>query len=214
MRVALTDDATLFREALAALLREVGIEVTLQASNVQELLAGMAHDPPDVVILDIRLTSEPGTEGLHAAASVRQLHPNVGILLLSAYAETEYALRLLEIDEAGIGYLVKDRVRNVEVLQDALERVAARQTAIDPELVRALMDRPSRQTPLDALSAQERNVLRLMAEGRSNAGVAEALFLSLKTIEKYNFAIFRKLGLEQQEQDNRRVMAVLRWLRG
>lgn len=214
MRVALTDDAPLFREALAALLREVGIEVTHQAGNEQELLEGITGDPPDVVILDIRLSSEPGTEGLHAAATVRQLHPQVGILLLSAYAETEYALRLLEIDEAGVGYLVKDRVRNVEVLQDALKRVAGGQTAIDPELVRALMERPSRQRPLDALSVQEHNVLRLMAEGRSNSGVAEALFLSHKTIEKYILSIFRKLGLEQQGHDNRRVLAVLRWLQG
>ena len=214
MRVALTDDAVLFREGLAALLREVGIEVTHQASNEQELLDGITNDPPDVVVLDIRLTSEPGTEGLHAAASLRRRHPQVGILLLSAYAETEYAVRLLEIDETGVGYLVKDRVRHVEILQDALERVASGQTAIDPEIVRALMDRPSRQRPLDSLSPQERNVLRLMTEGRSNSGVAEALFLSQKTIEKHILSIFRKLGLEQQEHNNRRVLAVLRWLQG
>lgn len=214
MRVALTDDAVLFREGLAALLREIGIEVTHQAGNEQELLEGIAGDPPDVVILDIRLTSEPGTEGLHAAASLRRRHPEVGILLLSAYAETEYAVRLLQVDESGVGYLVKDRVRNVEVLQDALERVACGQTAIDPEIVGGLMRRPSRQRPLDTLSVQERNVLRLMAEGRSNNGVAEVLFLSPKTIEKYILSIFRKLGLEQQGQHNRRVLAVLRWLQG
>jgi len=214
VRVAITDDAVLFRDGLAALLREVGIEVTLQVGNEPELLDGIAADPPDVVILDIRLTSEPGTEGLHAAAAVRQRHPGVGILLLSAYAETEYAVRLLEIDAVGVGYLVKDRVRDVEVLQDALDRVAAGQTSIDPELVRALMDRPSRQRPLDALSAQERNVLRLMAEGRSNSGVAGALFLSPKTIEKHILSIFKKLGLEQQDEINRRVLAVLRWLQG
>jgi DNA-binding NarL/FixJ family response regulator len=214
MRVALADDAPLFRNALAALLREVGIEVTHQASNEQDLLDGIADDPPDVVVLDIRLTSEPGTEGLHAAESVRARHPAVGILLLSAYSAAEYALRLLEIDEAGIGYLVKDRVRDVEVLQDALERVAAGQAAIDPEIVRELMGRPSRRLPLEELTAQERNVLRLMAEGRSNNGVAEAMFLSPKTIEKYILSIFRKLGLEPQEQDNRRVLAVLRWLQG
>lgn len=212
MRVALTDDAVLFRQGLALLLREVGIEVTHQSGTEEDLLAGIAAGPPDVVILDIRLTAEPG--GLRAAARVRELHPGVGILLLSAYAETEYAVRLLEIDEAGVGYLVKDRVRDVEVLQDALERVAAGQTAIDPELVRGLMDRPSRQGSLDLLSAQERNVLRLMAEGRSNTGVADALFLSHKTIEKYILSIFRKLGLEQQGHDNRRVLAVLRWLQG
>jgi DNA-binding NarL/FixJ family response regulator len=214
VRVALTDDAVLFREGLAALLREIGIEVTHQAGNEQELLEGIAGDPPDVVILDIRLTSEPGTEGLHAAASLRRRHPEVGILLLSAYAETEYAVRLLQVDESGVGYLVKDRVRNVEVLQDALERVACGQTAIDPEIVGGLMRRPSRQRPLDTLSVQERNVLRLMAEGRSNNGVAEVLFLSPKTIEKYILSIFRKLGLEQQGQHNRRVLAVLRWLQG
>jgi DNA-binding NarL/FixJ family response regulator len=214
VRVALTDDAVLFREGLAALLREVGIDVTLQAGSERELLDGIAADPPDVVVLDIRLTSEPGTDGLHAAASVRRRHPRVGLLLLSAYAETEYAVRLLEIDEAGVGYLVKDRVRNVDVLRDALDRVACGQTAIDPEIVRGLMDRPSRRRPLDALSAQERNVLRLMAEGRSNNGVADALFLSQKTIEKYILSIFKKLGLEQHEQHNRRVLAVLRWLQG
>jgi DNA-binding NarL/FixJ family response regulator len=215
MRVALVDDAVLFREGLAALLREVGIEVTLQAGSEQELFGGLdPEDLPDVVVLDIRLTSAPGTEGLHAAADLRRRHPGIGILLLSAYAETEYALRLLEIGEVGIGYLVKDRVRNVEVLQDALERVAAGQASIDPELVRSLMGRPSRQRPLDALSQQERNVLRLMAEGRSNAGVAEAMFLSQKTIEKHILSIFKKLGLEQQDQDNRRVLAVLRWLQG
>jgi DNA-binding NarL/FixJ family response regulator len=214
MRVALTDDAVLFRKGLAALLREVGIEVTHQASNEEELLRGIADDPPDVVIMDIRLSKEPGTEGLRAAESLRKLHPQVGILLLSAYAETAYAVRLLEGGAVGVGYMIKDRVGDVEVLRDALERVAGGQTAIDPELVRRLMDRPSRRRPLDLLSTQERNVLRHMAEGRSNNGVAEALYLSQKTVEKHILSIFRKLELEQQEQDNRRVLAVVHWLQG
>ncbi len=214
MRVALADDAPLFRAALAALLREIGIEVTLEAADEGDLLSGIADDPPDVVILDIRLRSEPGTEGLHAAATVREQHPDVGILLLSAYSAAEYALRLLEIDQTGVGYLVKDRVRDVEVLHDALTRVADGQTAIDPEIVRGLMGRPSRQLSLDSLSLQERNVLRLMAEGCSNNGVAEALFLSPRTVEKHILSIFKKLSLEQQEQNNRRVLAVLRWLQG
>ena len=214
MRVAIADDAPLFRAALAALLREVGVDVTLEAANESDLLAGIATDPPDVVILDIRLRSEPGTEGLRAAADVRAQHPDVGILLLSAYSAAEYALRLLEIDQTGVGYLIKDRVRDVEVLQNALARIAAGQTAIDPEIVRGLMRRPSRQLSLDSLSVQERNVLRLMAEGCSNNGVAEALYLSPRTVEKHILSIFKKLGLEQQEQNNRRVLAVLHWLQG
>jgi DNA-binding NarL/FixJ family response regulator len=213
VRVALTDDTVLFREGLAALLRELGIEVTHQASNERELLDGIAHDPPDVVIMDIRLSAH-GAEGLHAAESIRRRHPRVGILLLSAYAETAYAVRLLEGGASGVGYLVKDRVGRIEVLEDALRRVAEGQTAIDPEIVQRLMDRPSRQRPLDLLSGQERNVLRHMAEGRSNNGVAEAMFLSQKTVEKHILSIFKKLGLEQQEQDNRRVLAVLHWLQG
>lgn len=214
MRVALADDAPLFRAALAALLREVGVEVTHEAADEHDLLAGIAADPPDVVILDIRLRSEPGAEGLRVAADVRERHPGMGILLLSAYSAVEYALRLLEIDGTGVGYLVKDRVRDVEVLQDALARVAGGQTAIDPEIVRGLMDRPGRRHSLDSLSGQERNVLRLMAEGSSNNGVAETLHLSPKTVEKHILSIFRKLGLEQQGQNNRRVLAVLRWLQG
>ncbi|GAA2638543.1 response regulator transcription factor [Paractinoplanes durhamensis] len=213
MRVALTDDTVLFREGLAALLRELGIEVTHQAGNERELLEGIADDPPDVVIMDIRLSAH-GAEGLHAAESIRRRHPRVGVLLLSAYAETAYALRLLENGAAGVGYLVKDRVGRVEVLEDALRRVADGQTAIDPEIVQRLMDRPSRQRPLDLLSGQERNVLQHMAEGRSNNGVAEAMFLSQKTVEKHILSIFKKLGLEQQGQDNRRVLAVLHWLQG
>ena len=214
MRVALTDDAVLFREALAALLRELGIEVTHQAGSEAELLRGIADDPPDVVILDIRLSADPGADGLHAAETLRRRHPQVGILLLSAYAETAYAVRLLEGGATGVGYLIKDRVGHVEVLEDALRRVADGQTAIDPEIVQRLMERPSRQRPLDLLSTQERNVLRHMAEGRSNNGVAEALWLSQKTIEKHILSIFTKLQLEQQNQDNRRVLAVLHWLQG
>jgi DNA-binding NarL/FixJ family response regulator len=212
--VTLTDDSALFREGLAALLREVGIEVVHQGSSEQELLAAMAEDPPDVAILDIRLSADPSAEGLHAAATLRRRHPGTGILLLSAYAETAYALRLLEGGANGVGYLVKDRVRNVEVLQDALLRVADGQTAIDPEIVQRLMDRPARQPPLDLLSGQERKVLRCMAEGRSNTGVADELWLSPKTVEKHILSIFRKLRLEQQDQDNRRVLAVLQWLQG
>ncbi|GAA0556647.1 response regulator transcription factor [Paractinoplanes ferrugineus] len=213
MRVALTDDTVLFREGLAALLRELGIEVTHQASNERELLDGIVNDPPDVVIMDIRLSAH-GAEGLHAAESIRRRHPRVGILLLSAYAETAYAVRLLEGGASGVGYLVKDRVGRIEVLEDALRRVAEGQTAIDPEIVQRLMDRPSRQRPLDLLSGQERKVLQHMAEGRSNNGVAEAMFLAPKTVEKHILSIFKKLGLEQQEQDNRRVLAVLHWLQG
>jgi DNA-binding NarL/FixJ family response regulator len=214
MRVALTDDSVLFREGLAALLREIGVEVTHQAGDEQELLSGIADDPPDVAIIDIRLSSTLNAEGLHAAESLRRLHPHTGILLLSAYAETAYAVRLLEGGAKGVGYLVKDRVRNVEVLHDALLRVADRQTAIDPEIVQRLMNRPTRQLPLDLLSGQERKVLHCMAEGRSNGGVATELWISPKTVEKHILSIFRKLGLEQQDQDNRRVLAVLRWLQG
>lgn len=212
MRVALADDVVLFREGLAALLRELGIEVCHQAAGEEELLAGMAVDPPDIAIVDIRLTNGPEPDGLRAAKALRARHPDIGILLLSAYAEPAYAVRLLEGGATGVGYLVKDRVGRVEILHDALQRISAGEIVIDPELVTQMMERPSRRPSLDLLSAQELHVLQHIAEGRSNSGIAEALYLSPKTVEKHILNIFKKLRLEQQEQNNRRILAALHWL--
>lgn len=212
MRVALADDVVLFREGLAALLRELGIEVCHQAANEEELLEGIAANPPDVAIVDIRLTNGPEADGLRAAKTLRARHPDIGILLLSAYAEPAYALRLLEGEATGVGYLIKDRVGRVEILQDALQRIDSGEIVIDSELVAQMMERPSRRQSLELLSAQELHVLQHIAEGRSNNGIAEALHLSPKTVEKYILNIFKKLKLEQQEQDNRRILAALHWL--
>jgi DNA-binding NarL/FixJ family response regulator len=214
VRVAIADDHLLLREGLARLLAEAQMEVVLQAPDAEALFASLARAAPDVVVLDIRLPPTFTDEGLRAADTIREHHPEVAVLLLSQYLETAYALRLLERFPGGIGYLLKDRVSNVAVLTDAIERVVAGECVLDPTIISRLVDKPEMSSSLADLTARERDVLTLIAEGRSNRAIAQRLFLSEKTVEGNVRRIFDKLLLTETPDDNRRVLAVLAFLRG
>ena len=214
MRVAIADDHLLLREGLARLLAEAQMEVVLQAPDAEALFASLARAAPDVVVLDIRLPPTFTDEGLRAADTIREHHPEIAVLLLSQYLETAYALRLLERFPGGIGYLLKDRVSNVAVLTDAIGRVVAGECVLDPTIISRLVDKPAMSSSLADLTARERDVLTLIAEGRSNRAIAQRLFLSEKTVEGNVRRIFDKLLLTETPDDNRRVLAVLAFLRG
>ena len=213
IRVALADDAVLLREALAAALAAAGFEVVGQAPDVPHLLALVAREHPDVVVVDVRMPPTHTTEGLQAARQIRTEHPGTAILVLSQYVETRYALDLLRDDPAGVGYLLKDRVTRIADLADAVRRVAAGGSVIDPEVVGRLLGRARRSPSLDEVTRREREVLQLMAEGRSNAAIAERLAVDHRTVEGHVGVIFSKLGLEPTPEDHRRVLAVLAFLR-
>jgi len=213
MRVAIADDSSLFRGGLKLLLRQVGVEVCLEAGTGDELLAGLEQARPEVVILDIRMPPSFTREGLVTAATIRDRDPSIGVLILSTYAETTYAAELFDGGSAGRGYMLKDRVDDVGTLRDALVRLAGGESLVDATLVDSLIGHSRRQDALSALTARERQVLRQMAEGRSNAGVAAVLSLSHKTVENYAASIFGKLDIPAGSDDNRRVLAVLSWLR-
>lgn len=213
LRVALADDAVLLREALAAALVAAGFEVVGQAGDVEGLERILAKFAPDAVIIDVRMPPTHTTEGLEAARRLRAADPALGILVLSQYVETRHAIDLLREDPAGIGYLLKDRVVRVEDIGDAVRRVAAGGSVIDPEVVARLLGRPRQHSPLDELTPREADILALMAEGRSNLGIAQAMAIEAKTVEGHVSVIFGKLGLERETQDNRRVRAVLEFLR-
>ena len=212
MRVVICEDSALFRKGLALLLADLGVDVT-EVSAAAELHARMPAIGPDAVIVDIRMPPTFTDEGLIAAARIRRDHPRVGVLVLSTYAETAYAARLVEIGPTGVGYLLKDRVDDAATVRDALQRVVRGETVIDPEIVSRLLVRHREHDPLDRLTARERDVLTLMAEGRSNAAIARRLRLTDKTVESHIAAVFGKLGLQPATDDNRRVLAVLTWLR-
>lgn len=213
MRVAVADDAALFREGVARLLTDAGFEVVAKAKDAAELLALVHADTPDVVVVDIRMPPGFTTEGLDAAREIRRTHPDVGVLVLSAHVEPHYAVQLLDEEARGAGYLLKDRVADLAELSDAVRRVAAGGLVIDPGVVATLVGRRRVGDPLESLSEREREVLAVMAEGRSNQGICERLFLSPKTVEAYVRSVFTKLGLQQGPDDNRRVLAVLAYLR-
>jgi DNA-binding NarL/FixJ family response regulator len=212
MRVVIADDAVLFREGVANLLRESGFEVVGQAGNAVELLALVRDTHPDIAILDIRMPPTHRLEGLEAAREIRIGHPAVGVLVLSQYVEAHYALRLLEDATQGAGYLLKDRVGNVAELTDALRQVAAGRLVIDPTVVTQLLVRSRRRDPLQMLTDRERQVLSLMAEGRSNHAIARTLFVTDKTVEAHVRGIFTKLDLPTAADDHRRVLAVVTYL--
>ncbi|HEX7949624.1 MAG TPA: response regulator transcription factor [Candidatus Limnocylindrales bacterium] len=214
LKVALADDAILLREALAAALAAAGFEVVGQAAEVAGLLAVVEERQPDVVVVDVRMPPTHTTEGLEAARQIRIEHPGTAILVLSQYVETRYAVELLRDDPRGLGYLLKDRVTRIAELADAVRRVAAGGSVIDPEVVSRLLGRARRHSPLDELTRREREVLGLMAEGRSNAAIAERLSVDPRTIEGHISTILSKLGLEPVAEDHRRVLAVLAFLRG
>jgi DNA-binding NarL/FixJ family response regulator len=212
VRVALADDGVLFREGVAGLLRTAGFDVCAQCATGDELLRVVEQRPPDVAIVDIRMPPTFTDEGVRAAHEIRARHPSVGVLVLSQYVEFGLAMALFTDSAQGLGYLVKDRVGDVREFADAVRRVAAGGSAIDPMLVSQLLSR-QRADPLDPLTPREREVLGLMAEGRSNGGIAERLELTERGVQKHITSIFRKLGLADSDHDHRRVLAVLAFLR-
>ena len=212
MRVVIAEDAGLLREGLAQMLAERGHEVCAAVADAGALLTAVSEHKPDVAVVDIRMPPTHTDEGLRAALQMRAEHPGTGVLVFSQYIETRYATRLLAGNAAGVGYLLKDRVADVAEFTDALERVAAGGTALDPEVVSQLLGASRRSTGLTSLTARERDVLSLMAEGRSNAGIAAGLVVSGGAVEKHVASIFAKLSLPPSEGDNRRVLAVLQYL--
>jgi DNA-binding NarL/FixJ family response regulator len=212
MRVVIAEDAAMFREGLVRLLEDRGHQVCADVADGEALLAAVAAHRPDVAVVDIRMPPTHTDEGLRAALRLRADHPATGVLVFSQYIETRYAARLLQGNAAGVGYLLKDRVADVAEFTEALARVAAGGTALDPEVVGQLLGAGRHAKGLAGLTAREREVLALMAEGRSNAGIADLLVISAGVVEKHVASIFAKLGLPPAEGDNRRVLAVLRYL--
>ena len=209
----LAEDSALLREGLTHTLAARGIEVTGQAADTASLLRLVDHDPPDVVLLDLRMPPTFTDEGLQAAERVRSEYPDVAVLLLSQYTDIALAARLVQTLPRAAGYLLKERIGDTDQLTDALHRVTRGELVLDPELVRALVVRPRTADPLQRLSDGDRGVRTLLAEGRSNAGIAARLYLSPKTVERHVAAVFDKLGLPPDSDDNRRVLAVIAFLR-
>jgi DNA-binding NarL/FixJ family response regulator len=209
----LADDAVLLREGLARMLAAAGVEVAGQAGTADELLAAVDELRPDVAVIDIRMPPTRTDEGLVAAGRIAETYPETGVLLLSQYVEAAYALRLLEGGRGRSGYLLKDRVLDVDDFVGALERVAAGGTVVDPALVDLLLDRPRSNDPLAELTPREREVLSLMAAGLTDKGISERLYVTPKTVETHIGHIFGKLGIPSTSADNRRVHAVLAYLR-
>jgi DNA-binding NarL/FixJ family response regulator len=213
MQAVIADDAVLFRAGLARVLEAAGIEVAAQVGDAEQLLARVRADPPEAVVVDIRMPPTHTREGLDAAQRIRAEHPEVGVLVLSQYVEPHHAMQLLQDGARGVGYLLKDRVSDVNEVVDAVRRVAAGGSVIDPEVVAQLVSRRRTHDPIQGLSERERQVLALMAEGRSNQAIGERLFLSPKTVEAHVHSIFTRLDLHAAPDDRRRVLAVLAFLR-
>jgi DNA-binding NarL/FixJ family response regulator len=212
VRVILAEDSTLLREGLVRLLAEEGHEVVAATADAEALLAAVAADPPDVAVVDVRMPPTHTDEGLRAALDIRRRHPGVGVLVLSQYVEKRYATDLLSTHSQGVGYLLKDRVAQVQEFLDALERVGSGGAAFDPEVVRQLLARTTHVDPLNELTARERDVLAQMAQGHTNAAIAGRLHVSRSAVEKHINAIFDKLRLPRDGGYSRRVLAVLRYL--
>ena len=214
LRVVLADDSVLLREGIARLLGDAGFDVVAQSGNAEDLLRHVGMHKPDVAVVDIRMPPTQTDEGLRAAKEIRERHADVGVLILSQYVEPGYAMELLSESAEGVGYLLKDRVADVEEFAAAVRRVGEGGSALDPAVVSELVGRHRRDDPLAALSPREREVLELMAEGRSNQAIAERLFVTLRAVEKHVTSIFVKLRLPAAADDHRRVLAVLALRRG
>jgi DNA-binding NarL/FixJ family response regulator len=213
MRVVVADDSVLLREGVARLLVDAGFEVVGQVDNAEDLVRRVGFSKPDVAIVDIRMPPTHTDEGLRAAKQIRERFPDVGVLVLSQYVEPGYAMELLAESSEGVGYLLKDRVSDIEEFASAVRRVGQGGSALDPAVVSQLVGRRRRDDPLADLTQREREVLELMAEGRSNTGIAERLVVTERAVEKHVTSIFQKLGLPQASEDHRRVLAVLTYLR-
>jgi DNA-binding NarL/FixJ family response regulator len=213
VRVAIAEDSVLLREGIARLLDDAGFEVVAQCENADDLLLKVRSYSPDVAIVDIRLPPTHNDEGLRAALEIRSKHPSVGVLVLSQYVELGLALKLLADSAEGVGYLLKDRISDVDEFVGALRRVADGGSALDPIIVSTLVSRQRPDDPLSQLTPREREVLELMASGASNQGIANALVITLRAVEKYVSSIFGKLGLPSTGSESRRVLAVLTFLR-
>jgi DNA-binding NarL/FixJ family response regulator len=214
IRVAIAEDSVLVREGLVRLLREAGFDVVAAVGDTAGLLGAIDADRPDVVILDIRMPPTHTDEGIRLATAIRAREGRrVGVLLLSQYVEAAYAYKLIESEASGVGYLLKDRLSDVTELADAIRRVARGGSAFDPSLVAQLLRRRRERNPLTELTDREREVLGMMAEGRSNQAIAARLVITLKTVETHVASIFSKLGLQPEPDDHRRVLAVLTYLR-
>jgi DNA-binding NarL/FixJ family response regulator len=213
MRVVLAEDSVLLREGIARLLEDAGFEVVGQAGTAEELLLKVRSYTPEVAIVDIRMPPTHTDEGLRAAREIREKHPETGVLVLSQYVEPEYALDLLSESAEGVGYLLKDRFSDVAEFAGAVRRVAEGGSALDPAVVGLLVGRSRKDDPISALTPREREVLELMAEGRSNQAISERLFITERAVEKHVTSIFGKLRLPADAADHRRVLAVLAFLR-
>jgi DNA-binding NarL/FixJ family response regulator len=212
MRVVVAEDSVLLREGVVRLLEEAEFDVVAQAGDADDLLRKVAAHKPDVAIVDVRMPPTNTDDGLRAAQKIRADHPNTGVLVLSQYVEEGYALELLAENAEGVGYLLKDRIADIERFTDSVRRVAEGGSALDPEVVAQLLGRRRREDPLEALTPREREVLGLMAEGRSNNAIAEQLVVTERAVEKHVTSIFGKLGLSPTAEDHRRVLAVLTYL--
>ncbi|WGL52456.1 response regulator transcription factor [Nocardioides sp. BP30] len=210
VRVVIAEDAALLREGLIRLFDEAGFPVVAAYSDGDSLLAALSTTSPHVAVLDVRMPPTFRDEGLRVALALRRQHPDIGVLLLSQYAEVDYARELLAAGPRGVGYLLKEGISSLAELREAVRRIAGGGTVLDPQLISALLSR--QHDPLSRLTAREREVLEQMAQGRTNQGIADALHLAVASVEKHSTAIFAKLDLEASRLDHRRVLAVLTWL--
>jgi DNA-binding NarL/FixJ family response regulator len=210
VRIVLAEDSMLLREGLVRLFEEAGFEILASYGDANSLLAEVDTLKPGMAVLDVRMPPTFRDEGVRAAVQLRRTHPSLGILLLSQYAEEQYATELLAAGDSGVGYLLKDRISSLDELQEAVTRIAAGGTVLDEQVVRQMFAR--RRDPLTALTPRERDVLALMAEGRTNQGIANSLVVGVGSVEKHVTSIFAKLGIDDTGSSHRRVLAVLAWL--
>jgi DNA-binding NarL/FixJ family response regulator len=212
IRVVVGEDQPIVRQGVIAVLEGAGFEVVGVAGDAEDLIRKANAHKPDVIVTDIQMPPDSTDDGLRAARAIRAAHPEIGVMVLSQYLEDSYALELLSEGARGVGYMLKDRVGDLAIFTDAIRRVANGGSALDPDVVQRMVDRPRIESPIDELTPREREVLALMAEGRSNQGIADALIVTVAAVERHVTSIFSKLDLRQAPEDHRRVLAVLRYL--